>query len=65
VLTDFLEPLVGYAPAAGHVLQEGQHVVGLLGATEGEQQDGVVRSRIRGWIRRRLDGHTSMIPGAP
>ena len=40
-----LESLAGHVPAAGHVLEKGQHVVGTLGAAEGQQQHGVERRR--------------------
>lgn len=46
VLADLLEPLLGDAPAAGHVRQERDHVVRAFGAAEGEQQQGVVGSGI-------------------
>ncbi len=36
------EPLDRYVPPPGHVLQERHHVVGPLGASEGEQQESVV-----------------------
>jgi hypothetical protein len=42
VLGHGLEPLGRDAPAPGDVLEEGHHVVGLLGAAEGQQQDRVV-----------------------
>ena len=41
VLTDLLQTLVRDAPARGHRAQEGQDVLGLLRAAEGEQQDAV------------------------
>ncbi|GAA3376592.1 hypothetical protein GCM10020367_48900 [Streptomyces sannanensis] len=46
MLPDLLEPLLGDAPAAGHVLQERDDVVRAFGAAEGEQQQGVVRGSV-------------------
>ena len=65
VLADLLQPLVRDPAAAGHVLQEGQHVVGLLGATEGEQQDGVVRGWQAGDIGIFEASQTRTMPGPP
>ena len=42
MLAYLLESLARDAPAARHVLEEGQHVVGLLGPAEGDNQQGVV-----------------------
>ena len=41
VVRDLLEALAGYAPTAGHVLEERHHVVGALGAAERDQEQGV------------------------
>ncbi len=42
VLTDLGEPFAWYATTAGHVLQEGDHVVGSFGSAEAHEEDGVV-----------------------
>src|SRR5581483_6362600 len=57
VLGDGEQPLLGYAPAPGHVAQERQHVVRALGPAEGDQQERVVphvRHPARGTRRRRV-----------
>ena len=46
VLPHLLEALARDAPAAGHVLQERHHVLGLLRTSEGEDQQGVVRLHV-------------------
>ncbi len=46
VLADFLQPLLGDSPATGDVREERNHVVRSFGASEGEQQQGVVGSGI-------------------
>jgi len=43
VLAHLGQPLLRDPLAGGDVAQEGQHVVGLLRAAEGDQQQGVVR----------------------
>ena len=46
MLPHLLEPFARDAPAAGHVLQERHHVLGLLGTAEGDDQEGVVRLHV-------------------
>ena len=48
VPADLGQPVARDAASAGDVLEEGQHVVGLLGSAEGDEQQGVVRARHRG-----------------
>src|SRR5699024_1626016 len=45
VLPDLLQPLAGDAPAAGHVLQEWDHILRLLGPAEGKEQQSRPDSR--------------------
>jgi hypothetical protein len=42
VLRHLLQPLTRDVATTNHVLQEGQHLVGCLGAAEGDEQQGVV-----------------------
>jgi hypothetical protein len=46
VLPHLLQALLGDTPASRHVLQERDHVVRALRASEGEEQQGVVRSGV-------------------
>ncbi len=60
VLPHLFQPLFGDSAAVRHVPQEGDDVVGSLGAAEGEQQEGVVGGGIA------HIGHVSILPpGGP
>ena len=53
VFGDLEHPLSGHVPAAEHIFEKRHDVTGAIGATEGDEQDRVVRrSRFGGLVRR-------------
>ncbi|BDH07310.1 hypothetical protein HEK131_45370 [Streptomyces seoulensis] len=56
MLPDLLEAFLGDPAAAGHVLQERDHVVRPFGTAEGEQEEGVIGGGIE------LVWHDSILP---